>query len=75
LVQIIGDDGAAGCAIEAAVFEKRTERPEDLGLSIADGKPLMAAVRQRVVDAQITSWRTDRSRPSSSRPARGRTAG
>jgi hypothetical protein len=75
LVQIIGDDGAANYAIEAAIFEKRTERPEDLGLSITDGKPLVAAVRQRVVNAQITSWRTDRSRPSPSRPARGTTAG
>jgi hypothetical protein len=53
LLQITGDDGAAGDAIEAAVFEKRTERPEDLGLSIADGKALMAAVQQRVVNAQV----------------------
>ena len=46
----------AGDAMEAAVFEKQTERPEDLGLSIADGKALMAAVQQRVVNAQVTSW-------------------
>jgi hypothetical protein len=56
LLQITGDDGAASDAVEAAVFEKRTERPEDLGLSIADGKALMAAVQQRVVNAQVTSW-------------------
>ena len=35
LLQITGDDGVASDATEAAVFEKRTERPEDLGLSIA----------------------------------------
>jgi hypothetical protein len=56
LLQITGDDGVDGDAMEAAVFEKRTERPEDLGLSIADGKALMAAVQQRVVNAQVTSW-------------------
>ena len=56
LLQITDDDGAASDAMEATVFEKRTERPEDLGLSIADGKTLMAAVQQRVVNAQVTSW-------------------
>ena len=61
LLQITGDDGVPSDATEAAVFEKRTERPEDLGLSIADGKALMAAVQQRVVNAQVTSW-TERHR-------------
>jgi hypothetical protein len=56
LLQIIADDGTAGDAAEVAVFEKRTERPEDLGLSIAEGKALMAAVQQRVVDTQAGSW-------------------
>ena len=54
LLQITGDDGAAGDLMEVAAFEKRTERPEDLGLSIADGKALMAAIQQRVVNAQVT---------------------
>jgi hypothetical protein len=36
LVQITADDGAAGAAEEIGAFEKRTERPEDLGLSIAN---------------------------------------
>ncbi|SEF00597.1 hypothetical protein SAMN05519104_7671 [Rhizobiales bacterium GAS188] len=61
LFQVIADDGAAGDAMEAAVFEKQTERPEDLGLSIAEGKALMVAVQQRVVDAQVASW-TERQR-------------
>jgi hypothetical protein len=56
LLQITGDDGIPGDAMEAAVFEKQTERAEDLGLSIADGKALMAAIQQRVVNAQVTSW-------------------
>ena len=74
LLQIAGDDGTAGDAIEAAVFEKRTERPEDLGLSIADGKALMAAVQQRVVNAQVASW-TERHRYCEACGARRRSKG
>ena len=43
LLQITAEDGNAAAA-EVAVFEKQTERPEDLGLSIVEGKALMAAV-------------------------------
>lgn len=56
LLQITAEDGTAGDAAEVASFEKETERPEDLGLSIAEGKALMAAVQQRIVNAQTTSW-------------------
>jgi hypothetical protein len=56
LLQITADDGATGDAMEVAVFEKHTERPEHIGLSIAEGKALMAAVQQSVVDAQIVAW-------------------
>lgn len=56
LLQITADDGTAGGAAEVAVFDKQTERPEDLGLSIAEGKVLMAAVQQRVVDTQAMWW-------------------
>jgi hypothetical protein len=61
LLEIAADDGTAGAATEVAVFTKQTERAEDLGLSIADGKALMAAVQQQVVDAQVASW-TERQR-------------
>ncbi len=44
LLQITADDGNAAAA-EVAVFEKQAERPGDLGLSIAQGKALMAAVQ------------------------------
>ena len=56
LLQITADDGSAGGAAEVAVFEKQTERPEDLGLSIAEGKALTAAIQQRLVDAQVATW-------------------
>ena len=56
LLQITTDDGTAGAAMEVAIFEKDTERPEDLGLSIPEGKALMVAVQRQVVDAQVASW-------------------
>ena len=34
LLQITDDDGTAGTAEEVAAFDKATERPEDLGLSM-----------------------------------------
>ena len=74
LLQITADDGGDGDALEAAVFEKRTERPEDLGLSIAEGKALMAAVQRQVVDVQVASW-TERHRCCAACGARRRSKG
>ncbi|MGH7160270.1 MAG: ISKra4 family transposase [Acetobacteraceae bacterium] len=56
LLEITTDDGTAGAAEEVAAFEKVTERPEDLGLSIAEGKALMAAVQHRTISAQAAAW-------------------
>jgi hypothetical protein len=56
LLQITGDYDTSGAADEIAAFEKMVERPEDLGLSLAEGKALTAAIQQRLVDAQIASW-------------------
>ncbi len=56
LLQITDDDGTADAAAEVAAFEKVTEHPEDLGLSIAEGKALLAAVQQRTVEVQVASW-------------------
>ena len=61
LLQITSDDGTAGAAEEVAVFEKVTERPEDLGLSIAEGKATLAAIQRRTVNAQAAVW-TERHR-------------
>jgi hypothetical protein len=33
-----------------------TKRPEDLGLSIAESKTLMATIQRQVADAQVASW-------------------
>ena len=56
LLQITGDDGAIGPAEEVTAFEKAAERPEDLGLSIAEGKLMLAAVQARMVLAQAATW-------------------
>jgi hypothetical protein len=56
LLQIISDDGTASAAEEVAVFEKVTERPEDLGLSIAEGKATLAAIQRRTVNVQAAAW-------------------
>ena len=49
LLQITEDAGASGAAEEIAAFEEATERPEDLGLLIAEGKALLAAVQHKTV--------------------------
>ena len=56
LLQITADDGTAGRAEEVAAFEKSTERPEDVGLLLADGKTLLTAVQRRIVKAQADTW-------------------
>ena len=56
LLQITGDDGVATPAEEIAAFDKATERSEDLGLSIAEGKTVLAAVQGRTVKAQAAAW-------------------
>lgn len=56
LLQITADDGTASPAEEVAAIEKATERPEDVGLSLADGRALLAAFQRRVVQAQVASW-------------------
>ncbi len=56
MLQITADDGTAGGAEEVAMFEKATERAEDVGLSLSDGKALLAAVQRQVVQAQAEKW-------------------
>jgi hypothetical protein len=56
LLQITDDTGASGAAEEIAVFEKATEQPEDLGLLMAEGKALLAAVQHKMVLAQVAAW-------------------
>jgi hypothetical protein len=61
MLQITGDDGISGAVEEVAAFDKETERPEQVGLLLAEGKSLLAAVQNEIVQAQVVSW-TDRHR-------------
>jgi hypothetical protein len=56
LLQITDDNGAAGAIEEIAAFHKATGRPEDLGLSILEGKVVMGAVQRQLVQAQAVAW-------------------
>jgi hypothetical protein len=56
LFQITDDNGATSAAKEVAAFEKATERAEDVGLSLAQGKALLAAVQRQVAQAQAGEW-------------------
>jgi hypothetical protein len=56
MLQIVGDDGNIGTTEEVADLTKVTEGAEDLGLSLAESKALLAAAQQRIVKAQVDCW-------------------
>ena len=56
LLQITADTGAVGATEEVVALEKVTERPEDLGLSIAQAKTVLSAIQRRTVTAQTAAW-------------------
>jgi hypothetical protein len=56
LLRITADDGTPGEAEEVASMVKATERAEDVGLSLGEGKALLAAIQRRVVQAQAAEW-------------------
>jgi hypothetical protein len=56
LLQITTDDGMPGDIEEIASLGKSVERAEDIGLSLAESKALLAVAQQRIVEAQAESW-------------------
>jgi hypothetical protein len=56
LLQITNDNGTVDAARQVMVLEKATSRAEDVGLSLAEGKDLLAAAQQQIVDAQAAAW-------------------
>jgi hypothetical protein len=56
MLQIVGDEGTIGTTEEVADLTKVTEGAEDLGLSLAESKALLAAAQQRIVEAQVNGW-------------------
>jgi hypothetical protein len=56
LLQVAPDDSTFGEAEEVATFEKGAARIEEVGLSLAEGKTVLAALQQRTVELQATAW-------------------
>jgi hypothetical protein len=56
LLQIATDDGLAGEIEELASLTKETDRPEEVGLLLAESKALLTAVQGRIVAAQAEAW-------------------
>ena len=56
LLQITDDGATTSAATEIVAFEKATGQVEDVGLSLAQGKALIAAVQRRIVEAQADTW-------------------
>jgi hypothetical protein len=56
LLQTAPDDGAFGAAEEVATFEKGADRLEEVGLSLAEGKAVLAALQRRTVELQAAAW-------------------
>ena len=56
LLQIATDDGLAGEIEELASLTKEVGRPEEVGLSLAESKTLLAAVQRRIVSTQAEIW-------------------
>jgi len=52
LLQITTDDGTPGELEEIASLTKSVDRPEDLGLSLAESKALLTGAQHRIVAAQ-----------------------
>ena len=55
LLQVAPDDSTFGEAEEVATFEKGAARIEEVGLSLAEGKTVLAALQQRTVELQATA--------------------
>src|SRR3954453_14090945 len=63
LLQITTGDGTPGEIEEIeeiATLTKSVDRPEDLGLSLAESKALLASAQHRIVEGQTKAWAKER---------------
>src|SRR5216683_673510 len=60
LLQIAADDAEPGEAKEVLSLEKRTDLLEEVGLSLAESKALLAAIQHRIVGLQTGAWMKQR---------------
>ncbi len=63
-LEIIGDDGETIASVAVADLAKVTKGPEDLGLSLAEGKALLARLQQTMVETQVNLWLKDNRKTS-----------
>ena len=56
LLQITAEDGTPEEIQEVVAFEKQTQRSEQIGLSLAEGKAMLAEVQVPLVRAKVASW-------------------
>lgn len=56
VLEIIGEDGTKIATEAVAHLRKITNGAEDLGLSLAEGKAMLAATQQHLVEAQVALW-------------------
>ncbi|MGX5851896.1 ISKra4 family transposase, partial [Mesorhizobium sp. PL10] len=56
VMEITGDDGGLIASEVVADLAKVTRGAEDLGLSLAEGKALLAKLQQKVVETQAGVW-------------------
>jgi hypothetical protein len=56
LLQVAPDDSTFGEGEEVVTFEKGADRLEEVGLSLAEGKTLLATVQRRTVEVQAAAW-------------------
>ena len=52
LLQVAPDDSGFGEAEEVTTFEKGTERLEEVGLSLVEGKAVLVAIQRRIIELQ-----------------------
>ena len=56
LVEITDDDNGTARIEEIATLSKETKGAEDLGLTVSEGKAILAATQQRLVEHQVRVW-------------------
>ncbi|HET6469714.1 MAG TPA: ISKra4 family transposase, partial [Geminicoccaceae bacterium] len=56
LLQVAPDDGAFGEAEEVGTFAKGADQLEEVGLSLAESKAVLAALQRRTIELQAAAW-------------------
>lgn len=60
ILEIIDDNGELIATNEVADLDKTSRSAEDLGLSLLEGKALLAKLQQHMVETQVDLWLRDK---------------